>query len=129
MTKQVELPEPLFWYRPIGKDGLYEGPTHSASVGGKMWREEKPDEWEGLFTADQMRQFREEGVREAKAESEKMIDALLAHCDDPECFTCGKIICPHSEPLHFHHDGCPACAEHDAAQSQAKGESDLRDKK
>lgn len=44
---------------------------------------------------------------------EKMtqIDALLAHCPDPECLTCGAIICPHHEPLHFHHDGCPACYE------------------
>lgn len=37
------------------------------------------------------------------------IDLLLAHCPDAECHECGKIICPHGEPLHFHHDGCPAC--------------------
>lgn len=38
------------------------------------------------------------------------IDALLQHCADAECHTCGSIICRHGEPLHFHHDGCPACA-------------------
>ena len=43
--------------------------------------------------------------------TEKMVDSLLQHCDDAECYTCGEIICPHNEPLHFHHDGCPACAE------------------
>jgi hypothetical protein len=37
-------------------------------------------------------------------------DTLLNECVDPECIVCGKICCPHSEPLHFHHDGCPACA-------------------
>ncbi len=45
-------------------------------------------------------------------------EALLAHaiyshdldrCQDPECFWCGMILCPEAEPLHLHHDGCPAC--------------------
>jgi hypothetical protein len=36
---------------------------------------------------------------------------LLDHCPDPECHTCGEIICPHGEALHFHHDGCPACEQ------------------
>ena len=39
-----------------------------------------------------------------------IVDQLLAHCPDAECSTCGKIVCPHGEPMHFHHDGCPACA-------------------
>lgn len=30
-------------------------------------------------------------------------------CGDPECLVCGIVACPHREPLHFHHDGCPAC--------------------
>lgn len=29
-------------------------------------------------------------------------------CGDPECMICGIIACRFSEPLHFHHDGCPA---------------------
>jgi hypothetical protein len=41
----------------------------------------------------------------------KTIDALLNHCDDGECVTCGQIICPHGDGMHFHHDGCPACAQ------------------
>jgi len=28
---------------------------------------------------------------------------------DDECMYCGVRACPHGEPLHFHHDGCPAC--------------------
>lgn len=43
----------------------------------------------------------------------KKLDAMLAHCDDPECSTCATIICPHQCAMHFHHDGCPACAETD----------------
>lgn len=30
-------------------------------------------------------------------------------CLDPECHVCAVRACPHEEPLHFHHDGCPAC--------------------
>lgn len=43
-----------------------------------------------------------------------MVDKLLAHCPDGECFTCGEAVCPHGEPLHFHHDGCPACYQEEA---------------
>lgn len=34
-----------------------------------------------------------------------------AECPDPECMVCGVRDCPHGEPLHYHHDGCPACYE------------------
>lgn len=50
---------------------------------------------------------------EAAARIEELsakVDRLLAHCPDGGCHTCGEIICPYSEPLHFHHDGCPACS-------------------
>jgi hypothetical protein len=30
-------------------------------------------------------------------------------CPDQECLICGVRDCPHGEPLHYHHDGCPAC--------------------
>lgn len=39
----------------------------------------------------------------------KALTHLLAHCQDTECEMCAKIICPHEDPLHFHHDGCPQC--------------------
>ena len=48
-------PEPVFWYRPVGKDGGYEGPVHHKSVGGKMLRNEKPSEWKPLYTAPPQR--------------------------------------------------------------------------
>ena len=31
-------------------------------------------------------------------------------CDDLECLICSVRDCPNQEPLHYHHDGCPACA-------------------
>jgi len=31
-----------------------------------------------------------------------------ADCPDLECLVCGVRDCPHGEPLHYHHDGCPA---------------------
>ena len=46
--------EPLFWYRPC-RDGLYEGPEHHKSVGGKMLRDEKPEEWKPLYTTPPQR--------------------------------------------------------------------------
>jgi hypothetical protein len=27
------------------------------------------------------------------------------------CASCAIVFCPHGEPLHFHHDGCPACSD------------------
>jgi hypothetical protein len=30
-------------------------------------------------------------------------------CDDEYCGGCAMAECPHAEPLHRHHDGCPAC--------------------
>ena len=39
------------------------------------------------------------------------IAKLLNHCPDPECWECGKIVCPYGGEMHFHHDGCPTCAE------------------
>lgn len=31
-------------------------------------------------------------------------------CPDMECIVCGYRDCPHGEPLHYHHDGCPCCS-------------------
>jgi septal ring factor EnvC (AmiA/AmiB activator) len=54
----------------------------------------------------------ERELAEAKAEAERLRDnvcQLIDHCPDAECGTCGMAACPYGEPLHFHHDGCPAC--------------------
>jgi hypothetical protein len=48
-AQPAPVQEPLFWYRPC-RDGMYEGPVHNNSVGGKMLRDEKPDEWKPLYT-------------------------------------------------------------------------------
>lgn len=32
-----------------------------------------------------------------------------SECTDQECIMCGARDCPHGEPLHYHHDGCPSC--------------------
>lgn len=59
--------------------------------------------WTPEFTAlhERLYQAQHEGT---------LTDALLNECTDPECLVCGLIVCPYQEPLHFHHDGCPACA-------------------
>jgi hypothetical protein len=30
-------------------------------------------------------------------------------CKEDECSVCSIVSCPHDEPLHHHHDGCPIC--------------------
>lgn len=30
-------------------------------------------------------------------------------CGVGECAVCSIVFCPYGEPMHFHHDGCPAC--------------------
>lgn len=37
------------------------------------------------------------------------VDGPPEKCPANECMICAVIDCPHGEPLHFHHDGCPAC--------------------
>lgn len=38
-------------------------------------------------------------------------DVALARCPDGECRRCSILVCPNADALHFHHDGCPSCAE------------------
>ena len=43
-------------------------------------------------------------------ESDKAADDILNACANIEyCEQCAAVCCPFGEPLHFHHDGCPAC--------------------
>ena len=54
-----------------------------------------------------------QGVAKAVQDRDyKEADRLMALCDNQfgECSICGVICCPHGEPMHFHHDGCPSCA-------------------
>lgn len=42
-------------------------------------------------------------------------------CDEEYCGGCAMAECPHAEPLHRHHDGCPACYVEEMGRSE-KGE-------
>jgi len=55
-------------------------------------------------------------------------DALLSHCDKDggECRECSKIICPHKDEMHFHHDGCPSCAEDSTPPAPGAKEGDVK---
>jgi hypothetical protein len=48
-----------------------------------------------------------------KEQAGVIADKLLNACtlDGGECGTCGRLVCPSGDPMHFHHDGCPTCAE------------------
>lgn len=43
--------------------------------------------------------------------SDDAVNAVLKLCPVGECMACARIVCPEADPLHFHHDGCPSCAE------------------
>ena len=45
----------------------------------------------------------------------RAFERMNEECDDPECSQCAAIACRHHHPLHFHHDGCPACEGLDGA--------------
>lgn len=63
------------------------------------------------YTAVDMATAAADGFRDGAASKEKIIDALLNHCEDGECHVCSQIICQHGDGMHFHHDGCPSCAQ------------------
>jgi len=53
--------------------------------------------------------------REDAVQLYNLLGAFLIHpptdvCPDYECSMCAIRDCPWHEPLHYHHDGCPACA-------------------
>lgn len=52
-----------------------------------------------------------EALKRQISVDEKKLDALLNHCEDGECHVCSQIICPKGDAFHFHHDGCPSCAQ------------------
>lgn len=72
--------EPLFWYRPCG-DGLYEGPHHHNSVGGKMLRDEKPGAWVPLYPGAAPAHHPAQGL-EATRELLDALDAADEGCTD-----------------------------------------------
>ena len=42
-------------------------------------------------------------------------------CEDAECLVCGVLSCPMGEPMHFAHDGCPACAIEEEPREEDTG--------
>ena len=49
--RNAESAGPLFWYRPVGEDGLYEGPHHTSSKHGETLRALHPGQWHGLYAS------------------------------------------------------------------------------
>jgi hypothetical protein len=78
--EQAEKQEPLFWYRPC-QGGMYEGPVHNNSVGGKMLRDEKPDEWKPLFTTPPA-----SPVQEPVAYRSRLASGSYTYCNTPQFF-------------------------------------------
>lgn len=63
-----------------------------------------------------------EHMRQAKLAGDlATLELLLDRCTNLECIVCGEIACPHGEPLHFHHDGCPACWDEETFLNGCKG--------
>lgn len=101
----------------------------------KRKRLEETKEWAdrgveiGLLRAQVARQqavMRKEWLKSQPAKDDPKHDMIS--CSVSECEDCAVILCPHKEPLHTHHDGCPACdvrhfenlrQERDAARDEA----------
>lgn len=51
-----------------------------------------------------------------------------AVCPREECITCAERDCPHKDPLHYHHDGCPSCySDYVAMHSRGDGKEPASD--
>lgn len=60
---------------------------------------------------------------------ENFKEAVKKHpknCDEDECIYCGYRDCPHQEPLHYHHDGCPACVNEEMERLNTTSEVQKR---
>lgn len=67
-------------------------------------------------------------------EADKLLKKILAikqfhnqvdengECIDKECTICAIIFCPFNEPLHYHHDGCPACFAEEIDKNKKENE-------
>lgn len=57
---------------------------------------------------------------------EEQVGKLLDHCklEGGECSKCAVIVCPHKDPMHLHHDGCPSCYGDNFGSKHACGNSD-----
>jgi len=62
----------------------------------------------GLFEVEypplELKAITYEELKDMKCDCKNQIDA-----QNNECTPCGMRDCPHDEPQHYHHDGCPAC--------------------
>jgi hypothetical protein len=45
--------------------------------------------------------------------------------DQGECYECSWICCPHQDEMHFHHDGCPSCAEDEFVRFDEEDGADM----
>jgi hypothetical protein len=52
------------------------------------------------------------------AQNKPAEDPCYPPCDDSDHEECAILKCPYHEPLHNHHDGCPACWGDEAYRNQ-----------
>lgn len=70
-----------------------------------------PDRFWVYFQARRPGVTREEMARMLEETSEPQKNPPTEHCPEDECEVCGLAACPHGDPMHYHHDGCPSCNE------------------
>lgn len=93
-----------FKWKPVddAKYGLTEEPASEPVVGTTLF--EHMVLGDGVVTLDtEIYKYTQMPTEELA----KLHDVEVCKVD--ECLVCGILTCPHKEPLHFHHDGCPAC--------------------
>ena len=82
-----------------------------------QWDSHISGTWQML--ADAISRTADTGATAGTVSDAKRLALLRQHHDlyggcegaDGECALCSILDCPEGEPLHYHHDGCPACSE------------------
>lgn len=84
-----------------------------SDVVGEFFAKYPQSKWAG-FTVESRIILENAIVLAFKFKDEQWFDRVVYHpqakdCEEDECWICAIRDCPHHEPLHYHHDGCPSC--------------------
>ena len=74
------------------------------------------------MTQDEAIKLLEEKILEHESYEKATCTGDWITCPNEECMVCGVRECPNNEPLHYHHDGCPACwQEQEKIDNEGRG--------
>lgn len=96
------------WFKTQQKDQIQDN-RRGRSAHANDIKSFGPDKKYPSCTAPRGEYCKKHKVRHRLRYEEKYKHTCKNPGGDDECFACGVRDCPSGEPLHYHHDGCPAC--------------------